>query len=73
MVVKSQVVLNCNDYTTVWMTWINKVLIIGLGANVGSGERMRYSDAGMPAINVMSVATGWGATGQWGIVNCLGI
>ena len=73
MVVKGQIVLNCNVFTTVWMTWKANVLIIGVGANVGSGELMRYSDAGMPAINVMSVSTGFGAAGQWRIVDCLGI
>ena len=31
---------------------------------------MRLNDDNMPAINIMSVATGWGATGEWGIVEC---
>ena len=73
LVEKVQVVDNCNAYTTFWITWTDKVLKIGLGANIGSAELMRYSDSGMPAINVMSVATGWGATGQWEIVDCSGI
>ena len=73
MVEKHQRVLNCNGYTTFWITWTDNVLKIGLGAIVGSAELMHYSDSNMPAINVMSVATGWGATGQWGIVDCPGI
>ena len=73
LVEKMQHVLNCNSYTTFWITWTDKVLKIGLGDNIGSAELMRYSDNDMPAINVMSVATGWRATGQWGIVDCPGI
>ena len=64
LVAKKQRVLNCNAYTTFWITWKGKVLKIGSGATVGSGELMHLNDASMPAINLMSVATGWGATGQ---------
>ena len=65
-----QRVLNCDAYTTFWITWKGKILKIGSGSIVGPGELMRLKDENMPAINVMSVATGWGATGQWGIVDC---
>lgn len=67
---KEQRVLNCDAYTTFWITWKGNVLKIGSGAIVGSGELMRLNDDSMPAINLMSVATGWGATGQWSIVDC---
>ena len=71
MVEKQQKVLNCDAYTTFWITWTDNVLKVGVGAELGVGELMHLNDDSMHALNVMSVATGWGATGQWGIVDCL--
>ena len=63
-------ILNCDSYRYFWLSWSDKTLKFGSGQAVGSGELMRYSDPSAPTINIMSVATGWGATGSWSLLDC---
>ena len=71
MVEKHKAVLNCNEFTTFWITWTDEDLRVGSGPFVGSAELMRYKDSTtMPTINTMYVATGWGANGQWTLLDC---
>jgi hypothetical protein len=62
-------VLNCNATVPFWLSWAFGHVKVGHGSIVNEQIFMQWRDPNPMSVSVVSITTGWGATGIWRFFN----
>ncbi|CAH1794507.1 unnamed protein product [Owenia fusiformis] len=59
--------LSCTEFKSFWIGWENGFIQVGQGTVFGANRFMAWQDPTPHQVNIITFATGWGATGVWSV------
>lgn len=63
--VQQQHPIDCQNYSSFWVSWTNNVIKVGKGNDVGKQTFLTWNDTAPHDVNYVAFSTGFGATGKW--------
>jgi Farnesoic acid 0-methyl transferase len=65
-------ILSCTEWRMFWISWIDDLLEVGTGWELGAAGFMRWYDASPVAIAAIGVSTGYSHDGDWSLTHTRG-
>jgi hypothetical protein len=66
-------ILSCTEWRMFWISWIDDLIEIGTGWELGTAGFIRWYDASPVAIVALGVSTGYSFDGDWILTHTRGI
>ena len=66
--VETPSIVDCDEVRQFWVRWDNGAITMGDGFEVGYSAVMSWEDPDPHEVNYVTLSTGWGAVGEWRIV-----